>query len=85
MFHEKDPYGGGARCDVCRKNNCISLGYLYHCPECGYDLCKNCSKDYEKFGKKIEITAKCTSDHTLELCTQDPYEKKGEVQKCDEC
>jgi hypothetical protein len=61
------------------------MGYLYHCPECKYDLCKNCSHDYDKYGVKNEITCKCTLGHTLELCKKDPYEQKGEVQTCSEC
>jgi hypothetical protein len=59
------------------------LGYLFHCKECKYDLCKTCAQDYEKYGKKIEITAKCAQEHTLELHTKEPYE--NEVTNCDEC
>ena len=60
------------------------MGYLYHCPECQYDLCKNCSLDYDKYGKKITVTGKCTKDHTLELRTKDPYGYGGGA-RCDEC
>ena len=58
------------------------MGYLYHCPTCKYDLCKNCSQDYEKHGKKIEINCKDTKGHTLELRTKDPYWGGA---RCDEC
>lgn len=50
---------------------------------CKYDLCKTCGQDYEKYGKKFEVTEKCASDHPLALHTKEPYE--GEVANCEEC
>jgi len=40
----KDPYGygTGARCDECKTDSCIDMGYLFHCPICKYDLCNKC-------------------------------------------
>jgi hypothetical protein len=45
-------------------------------------LCKNCSKDFEKYGKKLDIAWKDTAGHPLQLLRADPN-KDGT--KCNEC
>jgi hypothetical protein len=51
-LHTKEPYENEvANCEECKTEGCIAMGYLLHCSECKYNLCKNCDKN--RNGKKV--------------------------------
>jgi len=42
-LHTKEPYDSKvASCNECKTEVCLKMGYLLHCPECKYNLCKKC-------------------------------------------
>jgi len=51
MFHCNPGYQGGAwRCDVCSSSHNLNDSPLpYHCYNCSYDVCQNCSRNQEMF------------------------------------
>jgi len=51
------------------------MGYLFHCPECKYDLCKNC--DIDRNGNRTKIKRE---EIPLEL-TKNMKTKRGECNK----
>ena len=70
-MHTKEPYENEvANCEECKTEECIVKGYLLHCPECKYNLCKNC--DINRNGKKIFYIKK---EEPLEL-SNEMFEKR---------
>jgi len=59
----KDPYGwgSGAGCDECGTPSIIDMGYVFHCPQCNYDLCAGC--DMGRHGKRFKPT--CNKRHEM--------------------
>ena len=72
-MHTKEPYENEvANCEECKTEGCIVTGYLLHCPECKYNLCKNC--DINRNGKKMFNIKK---EEPLEL-SPEMYKKRKE-------
>ena len=71
-MHTKEPYENEvANCEECKAKGCIATGYLLHCPDCKYNLCKNC--DLNRNGKKIFRIKK---EEPIELSPRMRFERK---------